>query len=131
MFSWLSLDFILGLFFVCTYVFFLFFFFNDEEPQIHPTVAGFAFLFSLTSEVLTFWRGIIIFHLILVYSDERKAVFIPLTAERDGAHLCHPQPLYRTEVNAGWTLYERLFFLQGGCVRLGDPAAPPLVAGYS
>lgn len=76
---------------------------------MRPTVAGFAFLFSLTSEVLTFWRGIIIFHLILVYSGGRKAVFIPLTIERDGAHHCHPQPLYRTEVNAGCTIYEWLF----------------------
>lgn len=35
--KWVSMDFILSLFLmVC------FFFFNDEEPQIHPTVAGFA-----------------------------------------------------------------------------------------
>lgn len=65
-------------------------------------------LFSLTSEMLTFWRVIIIFHLVLVYSDEHKAVFIPLNTEREEAHLSHLQQVHRKEVNAGRARYEWL-----------------------
>lgn len=85
------------------YLFFFFFFF-----LVHPLVAGFAFCFHWRQNCWPLERDHI-FHLILVYSDERKAVFIPLHTERDGAHLCHPPPLHRTEVNAGLTPYEWLF----------------------
>ena len=95
---------------------------TSEESQVQPTVAGFAFCFHWRQKCWPFWRGIIIFHLILVYNDERKAVFIPLTTERHGAHLCHPQPLYRTGVNAGPAPYEWLFTRRMRSPRWSSPS---------
>lgn len=91
---------------------------NGEKSQTHPTVAGAAFLFSLTSEVLTFWKGIIIFHFILVYSDESKAVFIPLCTEKDGTHLCPAAITHNRGVMQGGLHMNG--FLRDRCIHLSD-----------
>lgn len=78
------------------------------KNEVRPIVAGFAFCFHWRQKCWPLERDHI-FHLILVYGEEHKAVFISLTPDRDGAHLCPPPPLHRTELNAGLTLYEWLF----------------------
>lgn len=83
-----------------------FFFLNEFSPA---TATGFRFCCHWRQKCWPFRAEDHIFHLILVCSDERKAVFSPRTAERVGAHPCHPPPFHRAGVNAGATLYEWLF----------------------
>lgn len=72
-----------------------------------PPLYRLCLLFSLTSEVLTFWRWDHVFHLMLVYSGKHKAFFIPPSAEQDDAHLHHAPSLHRTEFKL--TLYKWVF----------------------
>lgn len=94
-----------------------FFFLNEFSPA---TATGFGFCCHWRQKCWPFRAEDHIFHLILVCSDEREAVFSPPAAERVGAHPCHPPPFHRAGVNAGATLYEWLFY-QVHTVHLSDP----------
>lgn len=84
-----------------------FFFFLNEFSA--ATVTGLCFCCLWRQKCWPFQAVDHIFHLILVWSDESKAVISPPTAERVGAQPCHPAPCHRAGVNAGVTLYEWLF----------------------
>lgn len=84
----------------------IFFFLNEFSAA---TVTGSGFCCHWRQKCWPFQAVDHIFHLILVCSDESKAVISPPTAERVGAQACHPPPFHRAGVNAGATLYEWLF----------------------
>lgn len=66
------------------------------------------------------------FHLILAFT-EGCTPFFPLFChfvERGVTNLCHLQELYRGEVNAEWTLYERLILY----IQVDDSA--PMLGSY-
>lgn len=75
-------------------------FFSPHEFST-ATVTGFVFCCHWRQECWPFQAVDNIFHLILVCSDESKAVISPPAAERVGAQPCHPPPLHRARLMPG------------------------------
>lgn len=105
-------------------------FFSSLNEFSAATVTGFGFCCHWRQKCWPFQAVDHIFHLILVCSDESKAVISPPTAERVGAQVCHPPPFHRAGVNAGATLYEWLFLpgAHGAPQLSGSPPACLLAA---
>lgn len=99
-----------------------FFFLNEFSPA---SFTGFGFCCHWRQKCWPFRAEDHIFHLILVCSDERKAVFSPQRAERVSAHPCHQPPFHRAGVNARATLYIMAFLpgAHGAPQWAGSPAA--------